>query len=87
MPKQPKPPKEIEFDFIKSNLFRVIRGDGAFGGIAPGGAIHMSIYSERHPIPTKTVHKLEGGQLGPELRDRREGRTGCRGNLTTGSMH
>jgi len=67
--------KEIEFDFIKSNFFRVIRADGAFGGIAPGGAIHMAIYSERQAIPTKTVHSLEGQQLGPEIPEKREGRS------------
>jgi len=66
---------EIEFDFIKSNFFRVIRADGAFGGIAPGGAIHMAIYSERQAIPTKTVHSLEGQQLGPEILKKREGRS------------
>ena len=67
--------KQIEFDFIKSNFFRVIRADGAFGGIAPGGAIHMAIYSERQAIPTKTVHSLDGQQLGAEIVEKREGRT------------
>jgi hypothetical protein len=79
-PKKPKIPKEIEYDFIKSNYFRVIRADGAFGGLSPNGAIHMGIYSERHPIPRKVVHTIqsatEGGaaQLGPEIAERREGR-------------
>ncbi len=66
--------EEIEFDFIKSNLFRVVRADGAFGGVAPSGAIHMAIYSERQAIPTKVVHKIEGGRIGPEIPDKREGR-------------
>ena len=30
-------PSEVEFDFIKSNFFRVIKADGAFGGVAPNG--------------------------------------------------
>ncbi len=74
VPKKPKMPKEIEFDYIKSNFFRVIRADGAFGGLAPNGAIHMGIYSERQPIPQKVVHAVQDGQLGPELLDKRQGR-------------
>jgi hypothetical protein len=73
-PKKSKVPKEIEFDFIKSNFFRVIRSDGAFGGLAPNGSVHMGIYSERQPIPTKMVHKVEAGKLGAEMRERRQGR-------------
>lgn len=67
-------PKEIEFDFIKSNYFRVIKADGAFGGITGNGSIHMALYSERNAIPTKVVHAVVDGSLGPELRDRRQGR-------------
>jgi hypothetical protein len=73
--KDQKLPKELEFDFIKSNFFRVIKADGAFGGISPNGSIHMALYSERSAIPTKTFHSLEAsGQLGPELREKRQGR-------------
>jgi hypothetical protein len=68
--------EQIEFDFIKSNYFRVIKADGAFGGLTPSGSIHMALYSERQAIPTKVIHKLEGGKLGPEIRERREGRQG-----------
>ena len=73
--KKPNKLKEISFDFIKSNLFRVIRCDGAFGGLAPNGSIHMAIYSERQAIPTKTVHKFDNGQLGQEILSKREGRS------------
>jgi hypothetical protein len=77
-PRKPKIPKEIAFDFIKSNYFRVIRADGAFGGLAPTGAIHMGIYSERHPIPQKIFHEVQAvgqaGQLGPEITAKRQGR-------------
>jgi hypothetical protein len=74
-PKTPKLPKEIEFDFIKSNLFRVIRADGAFGGLAPNGVVHMALYSERQPIPTKVVHTvISNTQLGPEIQEKRQGR-------------
>jgi hypothetical protein len=74
VPRKPKPPKEIEFDFIKSNFFRTIRADGAFGGLSPNGAIHMAIYSERQAIPTKMVHTVKDGKLGPEIRLRRQSR-------------
>ena len=67
--------KELEFDFIKSNFFRVIHADGAFGGLAPSGNIHMALYSERRPIPTKMVHSIEGGHLGPEIMNKRQERT------------
>lgn len=73
-PKKSKSPTEIEFDFIKSNYFRVVRADGVFGGLAPNSSIHMGVYSERQPIPQKMIHSLENGQLGPELRNRRVGR-------------
>jgi hypothetical protein len=73
-PRQPKIPKEIEFDFIKSNYFRVIRADGAFGGLSPTGAIHMGIYSERHAIPQKIFHAIQNRQLGPEITSKRQGR-------------
>lgn len=68
------PTVEVEFDYIKSNFFRVVRSDGAFGGLSPNGAIHMGIYSERHPFPQKVVHPIESGRLGGEIREKRVGR-------------
>src|SRR5580658_6057944 len=73
-PRKPKMPKEIEFDFNKSNFFRVVRSDGIIGGLTPGGAIHMGVYSERRAFPTKMIHSVEGGQLGPEQMNKRQGR-------------
>lgn len=68
-------PKEVEFDYIKSTQFRVVRVDGAWGGLAGPGVIHMDLYSERPTIPTKIVYELEGGQLGAEIQSRRQSRT------------
>ena len=68
--------KEIEFDYIKSNFFRVIHVDGAVGGLAPSGNIHLALYSERRAIPTKTIHPIEGDTLGPEILEKREERKG-----------
>src|SRR4051812_31841440 len=72
-----KAPREIDFDLIKSNWFRVIHADGAIGGVGPQANIHMALYSERRAIPTKIVHVLENSQqLGPEVRSKRQGRAG-----------
>jgi hypothetical protein len=68
---------EIEFHFEKSNFFRVVHVDGAFGGISPGTqTIHMSIFSERQPIPKKIVQKIQHGELGAEIPEKRVGRSG-----------
>lgn len=56
---------KINFDYIKSNQFRVVRVDGAHGGIAPNGhTIQMALFSERAPIPKRETYKLEQGKLG-----------------------
>lgn len=78
--REPEKPKaqaktEIAYDFIKSNFFRVVKVDGAFGGIGPSGSLHMSVYNERQPIPQKVVHQLiDGKTLGPEIAGKRESR-------------
>ena len=69
---------EIAFDFEKSRFFRVIHVDGAVGAISPSSAfIHMSVFSERSPVPKRMVHSLEaGGALGPEISEKRTVRPG-----------
>jgi len=57
----------VSFDYIKSQHFRVIHTDGAIGSVTPNNHIHMSLYSERPPIPRRTVFPLENGKLGEEL--------------------
>lgn len=57
----------LSFDFIKSNYFRVIHMDGAFGGLSPNGTqIHMAIWNERRALPKRVVHPLKDGTLGME---------------------
>ena len=46
-----KDQKEISFNYVKSNLFRVIHADGAWGGLSPRGDIHIAFYNERAAIP------------------------------------
>ena len=59
----------VPFHFIKSNQFRVIRVDGGHGGVTPHGQIQIAFYSERLPIPQKTVHRLtpEGRVVNPPV--------------------
>ena len=88
-PKKPKIPTELEFDFIKSNFFRVIRADGFFGGLTPNGSnIHVGVYSERHAYPQKIFHKIVpaagGHTLGPEEVERRVARSGIVRELEVG---
>lgn len=47
--------REVNFTYYKSNYFRVIHADGAWGGVTPRGNIHISFYSERAALPDKSV--------------------------------
>jgi hypothetical protein len=75
----PEPIKsaELEFEYEKGNLFRVIHVDGGHGGISPDGqTIVLSVFSERFPIPKKEVCEIDrAGQVQwpPKIR---VGRTG-----------
>ncbi|WFU68584.1 hypothetical protein [Bradyrhizobium sp. CB2312] len=72
--KKPAVPSQVKIDFIKSNFYRVVRGDGVFGGLNPNGTIHLGVYSERVPYPQQILHDVENGQLQPEDVSRRVGR-------------
>lgn len=66
--KKVTPPQNLKFNYIKSNLFRVIHADGVWGGATPQGRIHVSLFNERTPIPQQTVHEITPeGKLGPEI--------------------
>lgn len=66
------PKKEIKFNYIKSNFFRVVHVDGAWGGITAQGKIHMTFYNERVPIPQQTIQPITPeGTLGNEDESRR----------------
>jgi hypothetical protein len=45
------PPPEITFGYVKGNGFRILRTEGAWGGITPKQEIFMALWSERPPIP------------------------------------
>ena len=48
----------IPFHYIKSNHFRVVRADGAHGGVNPRLQVQMALYNERIPIPQKVIHRV-----------------------------
>lgn len=70
---QPKSPENVDTDdqaevvisYFKSNFFRVVHADGAWGGLSPQGDIHVSFYNERAAIPdtSKLVFSQKTGQL------------------------
>lgn len=70
-----RPPTQFKVDYIKSNHFRVVHADGAFGGLTPRGYIQMEIWSERQPIPKQTTYQIvdagDGPVVGEEVRDAR----------------
>lgn len=43
--------KRLSFHYRKSSLFRVIKIDGVWGGVAPRQEIQMSVFNERLPLP------------------------------------
>lgn len=65
----------VQFDYIKSNYFRVIYASGVIGGVTPQAMIHMALYSERQAIPKVLRHEiLADGTL--KTPPRTEGRQG-----------
>lgn len=58
----------VSFDYIKSNLFRIVHVDGAVGNITPQGRLHLAFWSERNPIPRQVVHEImPDGTLSDEI--------------------
>lgn len=64
-------PDTINFDYIKSSQFRVVYADGAFLALNAHG-VSISFFSERQPIPRRTVHKVNpDGTVGDEIAEQR----------------
>jgi len=67
-PVESKEKKTIDFDYIKSNQFRVIHADGIHGGVSPNGCfIQMAFFSERAPIPKRETFNLGADKLGDKI--------------------
>lgn len=61
-------PTKVQFHYIKSNLFRVVHVDGAYGGLTPQLNVFLSMYSDRLPIPEMQVMSVnDSGQLVDEI--------------------
>jgi hypothetical protein len=65
---QPPDQQEVTFNYFKSQFFRVIHADGAWGGVSPRGDIHISFYNERIAIPDKSRLRISesGTAVRPE---------------------
>ena len=53
---------EVEAEFVKSNFYRVVHADGAFGGMTPNGQIRMAIYSEFQRFPHTITYDISSGR-------------------------
>lgn len=78
-------PSSMTFHWIKSNHFRTVHVNGAFGGFSPDGSLFLSVYSERPVLPDVTVQTIEStGQLGKEIIEQRKGLQGVVRELEVG---
>jgi hypothetical protein len=65
-------PSKLKYNYIKSNFFRVIYAEGAFGGINTKGHINFSFFNERNALPQMSELDIETDDngtvkiLGPE---------------------
>jgi len=65
-------PETLNFDYIKSNQFRVIHADGAFFALTAQGGVTVSFFAERQPIPRRIVIRVNpDGTLGQEITEQR----------------
>jgi hypothetical protein len=55
------PAKRIEVHLQKANFFRVVHVDGVWCSVNINKDIHMSLYSERYPLPKRIFFPTEGG--------------------------
>lgn len=59
--------QEVVFKYLKSNFYRVIHANGAFGGLTARGEIHIGFYSERMEFPDSSKLTISpNGQVSPE---------------------
>jgi hypothetical protein len=51
--------KKVRFNYVKSNLFRVIHTDGAMAAWNPNGNVTINLYSQRFSIPEEVIFDLD----------------------------
>jgi hypothetical protein len=67
-PKASTDDSPVAFEYIKSQLFRVIHADGVIGSVTPSGNVHVAFFSERPAIPRMMVHaRNPNGTLGDPI--------------------
>lgn len=65
--------REIEFNYIKSNNFRVVHADGAIGNGTPSGKLFVVFYNDRFPLPdSQTFIVNQTGQITGEVVENRK---------------
>ena len=71
--KQDEFSERVKFNFVKSNLFRVIHVDTVWGALTPSlNGINMNLCSERFPVPQQVVYRLEAdGSSEKEINEER----------------
>ena len=72
-----EPPEKIRIEYVKSNFFRVVHVDGAFGGTTPRLDLFITFYSERFPIPRILTYEMspQGAPI-KEIVEERESKEG-----------
>lgn len=69
--------KKLRIEYVKSQFFRVLHCDGAFGGTTPRLQLLITFYNERFPIPkVLTYDQTIAGAPGVEVLEERESKEG-----------
>ncbi|MGI9073200.1 MAG: hypothetical protein ACR2JB_18245 [Bryobacteraceae bacterium] len=70
-------PDKVRIEYVKSNFFRVVNADGAFGGMSPRLELLINFYNERFPIPrVLTYETTSDSTIGKEILEERESKEG-----------
>lgn len=76
----------VPFHYLKSTDFRVVHGDGVFGGATPQGLVFASFFSERFPLPQMTTQLVDDEGTLREAKGERVSREGVIRELEVGVM-
>jgi hypothetical protein len=69
--------KKLRIEYQKSQSFRVIHSDGAYGGTSPRLQLFIAFYSERFPIPKVLTYETDAaGAPREEIVAERESKEG-----------
>jgi hypothetical protein len=78
-------PNKLRIEYKKSQSFRVIHADGAYGGTSPRLQLFIAFYSERFPIPTVLTYETSAtGAPEREIINERESKEGVFREIVVG---